>query len=127
MRVLAPWHADSVVDSEYADLVAVCDVDVPKGEAFAEKYGTAFYQDYRQMIAEGGLDAVSICTPSGLHSEMTVGANCPPRSSRARGGTAALVLGSAAGWPQWGGGLHIVILARRLVSCGAGLRSIRSR
>jgi predicted dehydrogenase len=72
--VIAPWHADSVVDSEYADLVAVCDVDVPKGEAFAERYGTAFYQDYRQMLAEGDLDAVSICTPSGLHSEMTVAA-----------------------------------------------------
>jgi predicted dehydrogenase len=72
--VIAPWHADSVVQSEYADLVAVCDVDAPKGEAFAEKYETSFYQDYRQMLAEGTVDAVSICTPSGLHSEMTVAA-----------------------------------------------------
>ena len=37
--VIAPWHADSVVASEYADLHAVCDVDVQKGQAFAERYG----------------------------------------------------------------------------------------
>jgi predicted dehydrogenase len=72
--VIAPWHADSVIESRYADLVAVCDIDIGKGEAFAENYGAAFYQDYKQMLAQGGLDAVSICTPSGLHSEMTVAA-----------------------------------------------------
>jgi predicted dehydrogenase len=72
--VIAPWHADSVVDSEYADLVAVCDIDVPKGTAFAERYGTAFYDDYMKMLEEGDVDVVSICTPSGLHSEMTVAA-----------------------------------------------------
>jgi len=72
--VIAPWHADSVVASEYADLVAVCDVDVPKGEAFAEKYETSFYPDYHAMLASGKIDVVSICTPSGLHSEMTVAA-----------------------------------------------------
>jgi predicted dehydrogenase len=73
--VIGPWHADSVVESEYADLVAVCDVDREKGLAFAERYGgVAFYEDYRQMLAEGGLDAVSICTPSGLHADMTIAA-----------------------------------------------------
>ena len=72
--VIAPWHADSVVASEYADLIAVCDVDVNKGEAFAGKYGASFYADYREMLSESGIEAVSICTPSGLHSEMTVAA-----------------------------------------------------
>ena len=73
--VIAPWHADSVRDSEYADLVAVCDSDQEKGKAFAEQHGdAAFYADYRQMLREGGLDVVSICTPSGLHSEMTIAA-----------------------------------------------------
>jgi predicted dehydrogenase len=73
--VIAPWHAESVIDSETADLVAVCDVDEAKGQAFAEKYGGAtLYTDYRQMLSKGGLDVVSICTPSGLHSEMTIAA-----------------------------------------------------
>ena len=73
--VIAPFHADSVAASEYADLVAVCDIDEDKGQAFAENYGgVAFYADYRQMLSEGGLDAVSICTPSGMHSDMAVAA-----------------------------------------------------
>lgn len=72
--VIAPWHADSVVDSDYADLVAVCDIDVEKGQAFADKYGAAFFHNYKQMLAESGIDVVSICTPSGLHSEMTMAA-----------------------------------------------------
>jgi UDP-N-acetyl-2-amino-2-deoxyglucuronate dehydrogenase len=72
--VIAPWHADSVVDSQYADLVAVCDIDEEKGKAFAQRYEAAFYQDYQQMLTQGDLDAVSICTPSGLHSEMTIAA-----------------------------------------------------
>jgi predicted dehydrogenase len=72
--VIAPWHADSIVDSEYTDLVAVCDIDLDKGGAFAEQYSTAFYADYVEMLREGGIDAVSICTPSGLHSEMTIAA-----------------------------------------------------
>jgi UDP-N-acetyl-2-amino-2-deoxyglucuronate dehydrogenase len=73
--VIAPWHADSVMASEYADLVAVCDVDEEKGKAFADQYGgVPLHTDYRQMLREGGLDVVSICTPSGLHSEMTIAA-----------------------------------------------------
>ena len=72
--VIAPWHADAVTASDYADLVAVCDIDAEKGRAFAEKYDTAFFQDYKQMLAESGIDVVSICTPSGLHSEMTIAA-----------------------------------------------------
>ncbi|MBN1580701.1 MAG: Gfo/Idh/MocA family oxidoreductase [Anaerolineae bacterium] len=72
--VIAPWHADSVIASPYADLVAVCDVDVAKGQAFAQKYGATFYPDYKHMLEKGSLDAVSICTPSGLHAEMTIAA-----------------------------------------------------
>jgi UDP-N-acetyl-2-amino-2-deoxyglucuronate dehydrogenase len=72
--VIAPWHADSVVDCQYADLVAVCDIDREKGEAFAERYGTDFFLEYKQMLVQAGIDVVSICTPSGLHSEMTVAA-----------------------------------------------------
>ena len=73
--VIGPWHADSVVDSEYAELVAVCDIDEQKGRAFAERYGgVAFYQDYHQMLHDDGVEAVSICTPSGLHSEMAIAA-----------------------------------------------------
>ncbi len=71
--VIAPNHAKAVTASEYAELVAVCDVDEAKAKEFAAKYGdVAVYTDYRKMLDEAGLEAVSICTPSGLHSEMTI-------------------------------------------------------
>ena len=72
--VIAPWHADSVVASEHTNLVAVCDIDEAKGEAFADKYDARFFADYQAMLVSGEIDVVSICTPSGLHSEMTVAA-----------------------------------------------------
>lgn len=71
--VIAPNHADAIMASDYAELVAVCDVDEPKARAFAAKYGNpAVYTDYIEMLEKGGIEAVSICTPSGLHSEMTI-------------------------------------------------------
>jgi len=40
---------------------------------FADTYGVERrYQDWRAMLAEGGFEAVSICTPPALHGEMTV-------------------------------------------------------
>lgn len=71
--VIAPNHASAITDSHYAELVAVCDVDEAKAEAFAGKFGNpVVFTDYKKMLDEAGLDAVSICTPSGMHSEMTI-------------------------------------------------------
>jgi len=71
--VIAPNHADSIVASEWAELVAVCDIDGEKASAFAERYGNVpVYTDYKEMLDKAGVEAVSICTPSGLHSEMTI-------------------------------------------------------
>jgi len=70
--VIAPNHASAIAESPYAELVAVCDVDEAKARAFADKFGgAAVYTDYIEMLEKGGIEAVSICTPSGLHSEMT--------------------------------------------------------
>ncbi|NPV09557.1 MAG: Gfo/Idh/MocA family oxidoreductase [Anaerolineae bacterium] len=71
--VIAPSHASAIAASDYAELVAVCDIDEPKAREFSAKYGSVpVYTDYIQMLEEAGLEAVSICTPSGLHSEMTI-------------------------------------------------------
>lgn len=46
------------------DLVATCDLDLPKAQAFAEKFGAAHaYADHREMLAREELDAVFIVTP----------------------------------------------------------------
>lgn len=44
-----------------AQLVAICDLDLPRAQAFAQEFGfTAAYSDYREMLSREALDAVCI-------------------------------------------------------------------
>ncbi|HOU53119.1 MAG TPA: Gfo/Idh/MocA family oxidoreductase [Myxococcota bacterium] len=53
-----------------AEVTAVCDVVPERAEAAARKAGGArWYTDLDAMIEAGGLDVLSVCTPSGLHPE----------------------------------------------------------
>jgi len=53
-----------------AEGAAVCDVIPERAEAAARKAGGArWYTDLDAMIRAGGLDVLSVCTPSGLHPE----------------------------------------------------------
>ncbi len=62
------WHALS-----NAKLVAVVDILEERASQFAEKYQLDEYHlDYRQAASLPEVDVVSICTPTYLHSEMTV-------------------------------------------------------
>lgn len=49
-------------------LVSVCDTDADALSAFSEG-GVAKFSSLEEMLAAGGLDLVSICTPSGLHPQ----------------------------------------------------------
>ena len=55
-----------------AELVALCDNTHPELEAIAAKFQVKHaYRDWKEMLAEGGFDTVSICTPPFLHCEMS--------------------------------------------------------
>jgi UDP-N-acetylglucosamine 3-dehydrogenase len=57
-----------------AEVVALCSRTLEELQQSAETYGVERrYTDWRQMLVDGGFDAVSICTPPALHREMTVG------------------------------------------------------
>jgi len=56
-----------------ARLTAVCDCDEKKAKNFGEKYGVNCYTDLHEMMSnEKTIDAVSILTPSGLHTIHTL-------------------------------------------------------
>lgn len=56
-----------------AQVVALCDNSSPQLEQIAAQYQVQrCYRDWRQMLAAGGFEAVSICTPPALHCEMAV-------------------------------------------------------
>ena len=58
-----------------ADVVALCDNDAERLKFCAEKFGvTRTYADYKRMLAEEKLDAVSVCLPNVLHHPVTMAA-----------------------------------------------------
>lgn len=73
--VIAPTHGNVLLklkDEGLAELIAVADIDRPKAEAFAEKYGVKAYGSLDELLADPAVEAVTICTPSGLHGRMAV-------------------------------------------------------
>ena len=71
---IAPRHADSLAEIPGTQLIQVCDVIENRAHHFAEKYGAAYCLDYHELLANPDIDIVNICTPSGMHAEMTIDA-----------------------------------------------------
>lgn len=67
-------HAGYAEDADGAELVAGSDVVEEYVDEFTDDYGVAGYTDHEEMFAEEDLDAISIATPSGLHSEIAISA-----------------------------------------------------
>lgn len=54
---------------EGAHVAAVCDADEARARLAAAPVGAQTYSDLDEMAASGLIDALDICTPSGLHAE----------------------------------------------------------
>lgn len=67
--MIADFHAKSILADDRAELVAVCGhSNVEKTKAFAEKYNVKkVYMDYMELAQDGEIDAVCVCSPSGVH------------------------------------------------------------
>lgn len=73
--VIAPWHARGVTNTPDAELVAVCDVIEERAQKISADFGgPAVYTDHLKMLDQAGVDAVSVCVPSGLHGQITIDA-----------------------------------------------------
>lgn len=63
-------HCRSIMQTEGAELVAVCDLAVEKAQAYREQFGAKAYDNYHRMLTENPqINAVAIITPSGMHYE----------------------------------------------------------
>lgn len=66
-------HIDAIeTHCDNLELAAVCDTDRQKLNAVVEKYSVKGYRRYDELLADKDIDAVVICTPSGIHPEQTV-------------------------------------------------------
>ena len=70
---IAPKHVESLTSGAVsgAQLVAVCDENLPRAEAIAEKHKIPAFKNRFEMMDKMGeqIDVVNILTPSGLHAE----------------------------------------------------------
>ena len=67
--VIGPHHARAIAGLESAELVAVADVVPELAENLAGEYGCSPYTGLEEMLSNVNLDAVCVCTPSGMHAE----------------------------------------------------------
>ena len=73
--VIAKQHVLGVRANKNANLAAVCDIDGEVVNKFAAEYGVdKVYTDYHALLADPEIDAVCICTPSGMHGQMCIDA-----------------------------------------------------
>lgn len=55
-----------------AKVVAVCDIIPERAEKAGETMGAQAFTDMREMLSTAEIDAVDICTPSGMHAEQGI-------------------------------------------------------
>lgn len=67
---ISGYHIEALRSLPGVEVAAVCDIIEERAIAAAQKCGgVIWFSDYKKMLATGGFDVVSICTPSGLHPE----------------------------------------------------------
>lgn len=72
--VISRTHAKAIAGVEAAELVACCDIVEDRAKAWAEEFeiGSNYHRDLDEMLARDDIQAVCICTPSGIHSEQAI-------------------------------------------------------
>lgn len=74
--VISPWHLRSLKEHvKGVHVVAVSDEVPERAEARAKEFGVSkFYTRAEDLLADPDIDAVSVCTPSGLHGDIVIAA-----------------------------------------------------
>ncbi len=74
--VISGTHRKAIEAVEAAELVACCDIIEDKAKAWAEEAGIGdnYHRDLEEMLARDDIQAVSVCTPSGMHAEHAIAA-----------------------------------------------------
>lgn len=67
---IAGHHCRNIALNEGLKLVAVCDLDLSKAQAYGNEFSVPAYENYRMMMEKHpDIDIVAIITPSGMHYE----------------------------------------------------------
>lgn len=72
--MIANFHAAAIAAIDEAELVGVYDGYRPGAERFAESHPVRIFDTMEDLLACDEIDAICICTPSGLHTQQAVAA-----------------------------------------------------
>ena len=67
-------HARIISSHPYAELVAVCDLDESKARAVGTQFNVPYSTNYKALLRNEKIDAVSIVTPDFAHTEFAIAA-----------------------------------------------------
>ncbi len=69
--MIARYHAQAIAACPDARLVAVCREDAARAAQAEAEFGVPCDTSLAEFLARPDLDAVCVCTPSGLHAQQT--------------------------------------------------------
>lgn len=69
---IVPTHAQAISSIPAASLVVICGKNAAKAQELATQFHCDGYSDYQELLKRTDIDAVSICVPSGLHTELGI-------------------------------------------------------
>ncbi|WP_128658612.1 Gfo/Idh/MocA family protein [Paenibacillus sp. 598K] len=67
-------HIPEYAGNPNVELIAFVDPKLDRAQEVAAQYGANAYANYEDMLKEEKPDAVSVCTPNGLHAEQSIAA-----------------------------------------------------
>lgn len=65
-------HVPEYADNNSVEIVAFCDLKIERAEKLVEKHGGIAYTDYKKMLQDLEIDAVSVCLPNALHAPVSI-------------------------------------------------------
>ncbi|NMA94483.1 MAG: Gfo/Idh/MocA family oxidoreductase, partial [Clostridiales bacterium] len=70
--VISRWHADSIESIDNAKLIGATDPNTDALHSFIQDYGIKGFATLEEMLKSDEVNAISICTPSGLHAPQAI-------------------------------------------------------
>ncbi len=70
--LIADFHGKAIKDIDNASLVGMCDSGSGRGKDLANTHGCQYFDDYKKLIDDPGINIIAIATPSGFHMEPAV-------------------------------------------------------
>lgn len=67
-------HLPEYFNNDHIEIIAVCDIVEERASELAEQYKAKSYTNYKDLLDDPEITAVSVCTPNYLHADISVAA-----------------------------------------------------